>query len=152
MGHTFAAKSGWLAARIKGMGQMLEEMKHIEADIINDLRELQDKMSQYTFIVTCGLDSLPDYPEQHKDDAHLIHECQVNTWVYIDWADGRLKLRAVSESLVINGALSFLIEIYDGRSAAEIQAFHCSMLDEPSFRIYFTHDQLNGLANIIKKF
>ena len=130
---------------------MLDTIKQIEADIINDLRELEDQMSQYTFIVTCGLESLPDYPEQFKDDAHLIHECQVNTWVHTDWVDGRLKIQAVSESLVINGALSFLIEIYDGRGVDEIEAFHCTLLQEPCFRMHFTHDQLKGLESIISK-
>lgn len=128
---------------------MPDTMKQIETDIINDLRELEDQMSQYTFIVTCGLESLPDYPEQYKDDAHLIHECQVNTWVHPDWSEGRLKIQAVSESLVINGALSFIIEIYDGRSIDEIKAFHCTLLQEPCFRRHFTYDQLKGLGRII---
>lgn len=126
-------------------------MKEIETDIINDLRELEDQMSQYTFIVTCGLESLPDCPEQYKDDVHLIHECQVNTWVHIDWTDDRLRIQAVSESLVINGALSFIIEIYDGRSINEIKEFKCTLLQEPCFSVHFTHDQLKGLKSIISE-
>ena len=53
--------------------QKRESMKQIEDDILADLLELEDQMSQYTFLVECGLE-LPEYPAALKTDEYLIHE------------------------------------------------------------------------------
>lgn len=45
--------------------QKRESMKQIEDDILADLLELEDQMSQYTFLVECGLE-LPEYPTALK--------------------------------------------------------------------------------------
>lgn len=45
--------------------QKRESMKQIEDDILADLLELEDQMSQYTFLVECGLE-LPEYPAALK--------------------------------------------------------------------------------------
>ena len=71
--------------------QKRESMKQIEDDILADLLELEDQMSQYTFLVECGLE-LPEYPAALKTDEYLIHECQVNTWMHLEWIDDCLKL------------------------------------------------------------
>ena len=51
--------------------QKRESMKQIEDDILADLLELEDQMSQYTFLVECGLE-LPEYPTALKTDEYLI--------------------------------------------------------------------------------
>lgn len=130
--------------------KMQESMEQTEADIMADLLELEDQMSQYTFLVECGLE-LPPYPSEYKIGDYLIHECQVNTWMHTEWENGFLKWQGTSDSLVICGALSLLMEIYNDRSAAEIQAFHCSLLKQECFRVHFAQEQLKGLTYMIRK-
>lgn len=45
--------------------QKRESMEQIENDILADLLELDDQMSQYTFLLECGLE-LPEYPTVYK--------------------------------------------------------------------------------------
>ena len=59
-----------------------------EADIIRDLTELEDDISQYTYLISCASECIP-YPEEYRDEAHRIKECQVKTWVYSDVAGDR---------------------------------------------------------------
>ncbi len=125
-------------------------MQQTETDILNDLAELGDQMSQYTFLVECGLE-LPEYPAELKTEMYLIRECQVNTWMHTEWKDGRLHCQGTSDSLVICGALSLLMEIYNDRTEEEIKNFRCTMLQQDCFRMHFAQEQLNGLEYMIKK-
>ena len=62
---------------------------------------------------------MPEYPAALKTDEYLIHECQVNTWMHLEWIDDCLNWQGISDSLVICGALSLLMEIYNGRTGLE---------------------------------
>ncbi len=128
--------------------QRIESMKQIEADILADLLELEDQMSQYTFLVECGLE-LPEYPAEFKTEEYLIHECQVNTWMHVEWVDGYLNWQGTSDALVICGALSLLMEIYNGRTKEEIQEFYCKLLEQDCFRVHFAQEQLKGLEYMV---
>lgn len=90
--------------------QKRESMKQIEDDILADLLELEDQMSQYTFLVECGLE-LPEYPAALKTDEYLIHECQVNTWMHLEWIDDCLNWQGISDSLVICGVKTLKLDI-----------------------------------------
>lgn len=128
---------------------MWKSMLEIETEIKNDLTELEDQMSQYTFIVECGLD-LPDYPKQYRTDEYLIRECQVQTWICAIYEEN-LIFMGDSESLIIRGALSLIREIYNGRSREEVRQFHCTLIEEGYFRKHFTQEQLHGLKAILEK-
>lgn len=128
--------------------QKMESMKQVESDILADLLELEDQMSQYTFLVECGLE-LPEYPVEFKTDEYLIHECQVNTWMHVEWVNGHLNWEGTSDALAICGALSLLMEIYNGRAKEEIQEFHCKLLEQDCFRVHFAQEQLKGLEYMV---
>lgn len=125
-------------------------MQNIEADIIADLTELNDRMSQYTFLVECGTE-LPHFPEQFRTEENLIHECQVNTWIWAEWRGKFLFFVGDSEALVIRGALSLLMELYNGRTREEIRNFSCSLLNTDCFKVHFTQEQIFGLKHVIEK-
>ena len=130
--------------------QNIESMQQVEADILADLLELEDQMSQYTFLVECGLE-LPEYPAKFKTDEYLIHECQVNTWMHVEWTENRLNWQGTSDALVICGALSLLMEIYNERTKDEIQNFHCTLLEQDCFRVHFAQEQLKGLEVMVER-
>ena len=69
----------------------------------------------------------------------------------LEWIDDCLNWQGISDSLVICGALSLLMEIYNGRTKEEIQNFHCSILEHPCFRVHFAQEQLKGLEYMVAK-
>ena len=102
-------------------------MAEVEDDIKNDIAELKEEIS-------------------HK---YLIPECQVRTWVYAEWKNSRLYIRADSESLPVRGALSFLLEIYQDRSVQEIAEYSCTLLQFEPFTKHYTKEQLDGLKKVL---
>lgn len=129
---------------------MRKNMQQMEKEIEDDLTELQDQMSQYVFLIECGME-LPKYPEQYRTEENLIRECQVKTWIYTKFEEGRLRFYADSEALIIRGALSLLAEIYSGRSREEVERFHCTLVKKEFFRIHYTQEQMDGLLAILRK-
>lgn len=125
-------------------------MQELEQDILTDLKELGDAISQYTFLIACA-GECPPFPEAAKDEAHLVRECQVNTWIIIDAKDDKVSLQIESEALIVKGALSLLAELYNGRSLEEVRTFHCSLPENEDFSRHFNHEQLEGVRAIIRK-
>ena len=122
-------------------------MKDLEADILNDLSELENPMDQYSFLVACAGECLA-FPEQYRTEVNLIKECQVNTWIHTGWLDDTCVFFADSESLIVKGVLALLQELYSGRSQAEIQAYSCTLLDSPLIQKHLNEAQLKGLRAI----
>ena len=125
-------------------------MKELEQDIMNDLMELGDTISQYTFLIACA-GEVPPFPEELKNDDHLVRECQVNTWINVMVNDDRVLFQMDSEALIIKGALSLLCELYNERSLEEVRGFHCTLTEYEEFTKHFNKEQLEGVKAIIEK-
>lgn len=125
-------------------------MQELENDILNDLQELADPISQYTFLIACA-GECPPFPEELKTEEHLVRECQVNTWTHITADDNEVHFQMDSEALIVKGALSLLIELYNGRKLEEVRRFHCRLTEDDNFTRHFNAEQLTGVKAIIQK-
>ena len=129
---------------------MKQSMQELEEEIIADLEELSDVLSQFTYIVECGKEAAV-FPEEFRKDEYLIPECQVKTWMASVWENGILKFYADSEAAIIRGALSLLAEIYDGRTRDEIGRFSCTLIENEMFAVHFTQQQRTGIKVILNR-
>ncbi len=125
-------------------------MQELESDILNTLKELGDAISQYSFLIACAGET-PSFPEEQRTEENLVHECQVNTWMYITSNDNKVLFLMDSEALIIKGALSLLLELYNGRDIDEVRSFRCSLPEHEDFSRHFNAEQLNGVRTILKK-
>ena len=125
-------------------------MEEIEKDILDDLEELGDAISRYTYLTGCASDCAP-LPERYWREEYLIPECQVRTWAVMEWRDGKCRFHADSESLIVRGALALLQEIYEDRTLEEVRGYHCGLLENELFAEHFTPEQKKGLNVILKK-
>lgn len=125
-------------------------MTETETDIIKDLDDLGDAISQYTFLIACANECVP-LPDQYRTEEYLVKDCQVNTWMYIGLQDGKIEFLADSESLIVKGGLALLQEIYRGRSREEAAQYRCRLPEHEVFSAHFSSTQLKGFRAIIKK-
>ena len=125
-------------------------MQETENDILSDLSELGDAISQYTYLVECASEKR-EYPEIWRKREYLVPECQVNTWLHVEWKEGKSRFDSDSESLIICGALALLQEIYDDRLPEELQSYQCRLLETENFTRHFTANQLTGLREIMER-
>ena len=125
-------------------------MQELETDILNDLKELGDTISQYSFLIACA-GEVPPFPEEKKTEENLVRECQVNTWMYITTKDDKVSFEMDSEALIVKGALSLLQELYNGRTLEEVRSFTCTLPDHEDFSRHFNAEQLKGVRAILEK-
>ena len=125
-------------------------MREIEEDIIQDLNDLEDTISQYTFLITCAKECL-SLPAEYRTEDYLVKDCQVNTWMYAGIKDGKTFFLADSESLIVKGGLALLQEIYQDRTSEEVREYQCHLLDHDVFAKHFSSTQLKGFQAIVKK-
>ena len=125
-------------------------MQELEQDIVNDLEELGDTISQYTFLIACA-GECPPFPEELRTEEHLVRECQVKTWVDAKLVDDKVSFQMDSEALIIKGALSLIREIYHGRTMDEVREYRCGLTEHEEFTKHLTKEQLKGVKVIIEK-
>ena len=125
-------------------------MQETENDILKDLEELGDTISQYTFLIACAGECAP-FDESLRTEENLVRECQVRTWLYVQFEDGKLRFETDSEALIVKGAMALLQELYNGRSLEEVKGYHCRLLDSEDFTRHFNMEQLKGIRAIIGK-
>ena len=123
-------------------------MQETEADILKDLRELGDTISQYSYLIACAGESEP-FDEAMRTEENLVKECQMKTWLSVYAENGIVHFAADSESLIVKGALALLEEIYDDRTLEEVKEYRCGLLDNQLFTRHFHRDQLTGVMAII---
>ena len=125
-------------------------MQETENDILKDLEDLGDTISQYTFLIACAGECAP-FNESLRTEGNLVRECQVRTWLYVQFQDGKLRFETDSEALIVKGAMALLQELYNGRSLEEVEGYHCRLLDSENFIRHFNMEQLKGIRAIIDK-
>ena len=124
-------------------------MQELETDMLNDLKELGDAISQYSFLIACA-GEVPAFPEELRTDENLVRECQVKTWMYVTAENDKVSFQMDSEALIVKGALSLLQELYNGRSLEEVRGFTCTLPEHEDFSRHFNAEQLKGVKAIIR--
>jgi len=89
---------------------------------------MDDWEARYAFLIDLGR-HLPAYPENLRDEAHLVPGCVSRVWMAYGWDEDRLKMDLDSDAHLVKGLLAVLVALYNGKTAAEIKA----VAVEPAF-------------------
>lgn len=125
-------------------------MEAVQQSILEDLALLGDGLNRMEYLLECGKES-PGLSPAERAAAETVPDCQVNTWIDTKWSGGVLTLRTDSESLIVRGALALLAELFSGRAAAEIAAFHCVLPETEAFSALLNPVQRKGLDIVLRR-
>ena len=69
-----------------------------------------------------------------------------------DIEDGRMKVRAESDAMIVSGLIALLIRLYSGAQLQEINGFDAkALLDEIGVSGALTAQRSNGLASMLER-
>ena len=95
------------------------------SDIIDTFELLGDWDTRYQYLVELG-EQLPPLPESERVEANRVKACMSKVWVYA-WEDsdraGHIHFGGDCDTGIIKGVLALLIQLADGKTLAEIEAF-----------------------------
>lgn len=119
-----------------------------EQQVIEDFSVYDEWLDKYEYLIELG-NNLEPYPEDKRDDAHLIKGCQSRVWLNSEIKDGKVYFTADSDAIITKGIISLLIGIYSGAPASGILASDFSVVNEIGLGENLSPTRANGLVSMI---
>lgn len=86
-----------------------------------DALEMLEEDMRFEYILDLAKKHKSDpFPEEYKDDAHLMHGCMSKVWIIHEGRDGRHWFRGNSDAAIVNGLVTMMTESFSGLTAEEI--------------------------------
>ena len=124
----------------------LEEAK---AAVVEEFSMFDEWLDKYEYLIELGK-NLDVFPVELKTDDRLIKGCQSRVWLDATAKDGKVFFRADSDAIITKGIISLLIQVYNGRSAAEIAADDFGFVEQIGLRANLSTTRANGLNSMIE--
>ena len=124
----------------------LEEAK---AAVVEEFSMFDEWLDKYEYLIELG-NNLDVFPVELKTDDRLIKGCQSRVWLDATAKDGKIFFRADSDAIITKGIISLLIQVYNGRSAAEIAADDFGFVEQIGLRANLSPTRANGLNSMIE--
>lgn len=124
----------------------LEEAK---AAVVEEFSMFDEWLDKYEYLIELGK-NLEVFPVELKTDDRLIKGCQSRVWLDTKVGGGRLFFRADSDAIITKGIISLLIQVYNGRTAAEIAADDFCFVGQIGLRANLSPTRANGLNSMIE--
>jgi cysteine desulfuration protein SufE len=128
----------------------MAEMQERIAQITSRFKAFSDWEDRYKELIVVGREMAP-YPEEHRLEKFKVKGCQSQVWLYPSMAEGRVRLVADSDALLVKGIVALLIYVYDGATPAEILADKGEFLKEIGITEHLSMNRTNGLASMLKQ-
>lgn len=133
------------------MGQSARmSVKEEQEEFIRDFNELEDWMLQYECLLGLTADMDPVAPEE-KNRNTLIEGCQAKLWVVLDFKEGRVRVRADSEALIVKGIVAVIVALLDDRTPEEICESELDFLNRTPIRSEISTDRFHGMQRVIER-
>ena len=121
----------------------------VQDQIIHDFLDAGDPLGQFDHLLQYAY-ALPAMPEADRVDEVLVKGCQSQVWLYVDWVDGKMNIRADSDTLMVRGVISIFKKIFDGRTPQEIVDVPLHFVEETELDAIFDPQRKAGVASIAK--
>ncbi len=119
-------------------------------EIIEEFEGLDDWMDRYQVIIDMG-NSMPALDEQYKTADNLIDGCQSRVWLQADYTEGKMRLQADSDAIIVKGIISMLVRVLDGCTPQEVLDADLYFIERIGLREHLSPTRSNGLLAMVKQ-
>jgi cysteine desulfuration protein SufE len=109
------------------------------------LRALPTAQDRLGFVVARGRDAPPLGPE-FRTDSFRVEGCLAKVWFVPEFAGGRCRFRADSDSAIVKGIAVLLCELCGGQTPEEIARASPAFLEELGLTQPLTPNRRNSLS------
>ena len=127
---------------------MTKTIAQIQQELIDDFSLFDDWMDRYRQLIDLG-GKLPALSEEEMRDEFLLRGCQSRVWFIPSWQDGRLMLRANSDSTIVAGLIAVMRALYHSRTAQEILDNPPDVIHQIGLSEHLSPTRQNGLASLV---
>ena len=127
----------------------MNTLDEAKAAVVEEFSMFDEWLDKYEYLIELGK-SLEVFPVELKTEERLIKGCQSRVWLDTKVEGGRLFFRADSDAIITKGIISLLIQVYNGRTAAEIVADDFGFVEQIGLRANLSPTRANGLNSMIE--
>lgn len=130
----------------------MKSIARIQEEIVAEFADFSDWQEKYEFIIELGFD-LPPLDAQYKTESHRILGCQSNVWLQAEYdADaGVMRYFADSESTIVKGLISLLIQVLSGQKPEDVLQAQLGFLHQIGLDRHLSATRSNGLASMVQE-
>ncbi len=131
----------------KGMKMTIQETQE---KIVKEFENYTDWEDKYAHLIELGK-KLNDFPEKFRTDKNKIEGCQSQVWFNAEFKDGKIYLYADSDSTIVKGLTSLLVNVYSGHTPAEILSSPPDFIHKIGIDNHLSPTRKNGLGAMLKQ-
>lgn len=128
----------------------MKTINELQDEVIEEFSDFDDWMDKYQMLIDLGND-LDVLDDKYKTEQNLIDGCQSRVWIQCDYEDGRLRLTADSDALIVKGIIALLIRVLGDHTPTEILEADLYFIDRIGLREHLSPTRSNGLLAMVKQ-
>ena len=105
---------------------------------------------RYRHIIKIGK-GLEGFDEQYQVEKYKIKGCQSQVWLKPELVDGKMKLSADSDSVLVKGIVGILLQVYGHEAPSDILKNPPAFLGELGITEHLSMNRTNSLASMVKQ-
>ena len=125
-------------------------IQEIQEEIINEFKIFDSWMDRDNCLIKLGK-NLPPIDLKYKTEENLIKGCQVKTWFYSTFKEGKVFYEIDSSSVMIRGFIALLIRVLSGQKPKDIKNADLYFIDKIGLRENFSPLKANSLFKLVNQ-
>ncbi|PIV65071.1 MAG: Fe-S metabolism protein SufE [Candidatus Nealsonbacteria bacterium CG01_land_8_20_14_3_00_12] len=125
-------------------------IQEIQEEVINEFKIFDNEMEKYNYLIKLGK-NLPPIDSKYKTEDNLIKGCQVKTWFYSSFKEGKVFYEIDSSTVMIRGFIALLIRVLSGQKPEDIKNADMYFIDKIGLRENFSPLRANSLWKLVNK-
>lgn len=123
----------------------------IQDSVIEEFSMLDGDMEMsINYVMELG-DNLPDYPEELRDDDHIVKGCQSKVWMNAKMDQDKVVYEADSNTAITKGLVSILVRVMSNHTPDEILDSDIYFPEKIGMNRFIGTQRSNGFAAMIKQ-
>lgn len=121
-----------------------------QQEIINEFADIEEWMDRYIYIIDLG-NEIPLIDEHRKTPDRKIEGCQSDVWLDARYEDGKVYYTGDSNTSIIKGVVSMIIDVLSGHTPDEILQADLHFLNDIGLSENLSSNRANGVLAMIKQ-
>lgn len=129
----------------------MSKVQERQQKVIDDFSRFKSWEDRYKYVIDLGK-SLPELPEEFRQDQFLVKGCQSRVWLHARLNDqGEMEILADSDAMIVKGLVSLLVQVYSLALPKDILAHPPTFIAELGFQSHLSPSRANGLMSMVKQ-
>lgn len=129
-------------------------IRETEQKYLEQFARIEDEFDKYTWMMYLA-GRLPQASEELHREENLLKDCQSKVWFVLTMEGGKVRIQADSDTLIVKGLLTMMIELLDNRTPEEIDGYEIILFRELDVESVLNDERktgMNGLVGRIRDF